>query len=211
MEEARSWKKHKPSNDSSTSDNVHMDQEAHKVAEIAPEAALQDDTHQDLEVEHGVALCNTENPHLDQDIETFCDCFTLGTKWLSLHSTVGCCRGGLFRNSRQAKGPGCGSLQCGRCMWEKENDGGLQCDAIAIGSEETGCFHCKQSVGSITIFDDSTHKSEHFPKYLLNGTRNGWCFNRVARHKDYKRKLPNWTTTAIYASLAEEAARRRKP
>jgi hypothetical protein len=97
-------------------------------------------------------------------------------------------------------------------MWEKESDTGVQCDAIAVGSNETrrtGCFHCKQSVGPIAIFDDPSHTCEHFPKYDLNGTRHGWCFNRVARHKDFVKKKPDWTTIKIYASLTAEAGRRR--
>jgi hypothetical protein len=193
-------------------------QDAQPAAEAQPAVKEQPALDPEQGVEHpdadqALELCNAENIFLDQGIVSFCDCFTLGTKWLSLHNIEGCCKGGTSSKSRrQAKGPSCGSLKCGRCMWEKESDTGVQCDAIAVGSNETrrtGCFHCKQSVGPIAIFDDPSHTCEHFPKYDLNGTRHGWCFNRVARHKDFVKKKPDWTTIKIYASLTAEAGRRR--
>ena len=196
---------------------AQTNQEAQPAAEAQPVVEEQPALDPEQGAEHpdadqALELCNTENIFLDQGIASFCDCFTVGTKWLSLHNIVGCCKGGTSKSRRQAKGQSCGSLKCGRCMWEKESDTGAQCDAIAVGSNETrrtGCFHCKQSVGPIAIFNDPSHTCEHFPKYDLNGTRHGWCFNRVARHKDFAKRQPDWTTIRIYSSLTAEAGRRR--
>jgi hypothetical protein len=114
----------------------------------------------------------------------------------SLHSTEGCCRGIVGKNTR-ARRPDevitrfvptadsrrvytnwiqskveeivCDGPNCGRCR----NVNKRLCDAIPIGSgrhRRAGCHFCRQAVGLLSLLDDSTYMDPHFSENALQGT-----------------------------------------